>query len=337
MTTSTEDAGRRRFVEARMGAVERVWAPRAVQVEDGAAGGRRRIELRHLGGLDVAVEVDQFLDLGEASWRGDAVSFVAPSTSLRAEGWGRRWQGGLLTTCGLTAVGRATPEEGGMHGRAHLVPATVTRREGRWRDGRYELIVSGLLREGAIFEENLTVERTIRAEIGSSTIRLTDVIRNEGFTDAAVRVLYHINLGWPLLHEGAVVRAEATAPGEARDAGQGGASGEVGAAWERRIEAPAPATPERVDALIAVGPSGGWSTASLTGASGVATVRFRPEQLPYLTVWRSAAAGSYALGIEPGTCWPSHAEGPDEGKTGRVLAPGETTTVELEIGFADQG
>jgi hypothetical protein len=324
MPTTTEDSpSRRRFVEARMGAVERAWAPRAVRVEDGVSAGHRQIELRHLGGLDVAVEVNQFLDLGEASWHGDAVSFVAPSTSPRAESWGRRWQGGLLTTCGLTAVGRATPEEGGMHGRAHLVPASVTRREGRWRDDRYELTVAGLLREGAVFEENVTVERTIRAEIGSSAIRLTDVVRNEGFTDAAVRILYHINLGWPLLHEGAAVRAEATPPGGA------------GEPWERSIAAPAPATPERVDALVATASADGWSTASLSGGAGTVTVRFRPEQLPYLTVWRSAAAGSYALGVEPGTCWPSHADGPEEGKTGRVLAPGESMTAEIEIAFAD--
>ncbi|MGK9148955.1 DUF4432 family protein [Plantibacter flavus] len=319
---------RRRFVEARSGAVERAWAPRAVRVEDGPSIGRRQIELRHLGGLEVTVEVDQFLDLGEASWNGEAVSFVAPTTSPHAEGWARRWQGGLLTTCGLTAVGVASPAEGGMHGRAHTVPASVTRTEGRWSDdGRYELAVEGFLREGAVFEQNLTLERSIRAEVGVGRIAIHDVIRNEGFVAEPVKVLYHLNLGWPLLHGGAIVAVQADPAVVVEASG-------VAGVWRRAVDEPVAGAAEQVDALDAVAELDGWSTATLTGEAGTVTIRFRPEQLPFLTIWRSAVAGSYALGIEPGTCWPSHAVGPERGKVGRTLEPGESFGVDLEIVFS---
>lgn len=212
-----------------------------------------------------------------------------------------------------------------MHGRASLIPASVTRREGRWTDeGQYELVVRGSLREGAVFEQNLTVERTIRATHGLSEIHITDVIRNEGFTPEPVKVLYHVNIGWPMLHGGAVVSAEAGEPG----AGQG-----IG--WDRVLDDPAPGVPERVDALVAVPDADGWTRAAITGDAGALTVRFRPDQLPYLTVWRSGASGSYALGIEPGTCWPSHADGPDMGKAGRTLAPGESFSVDVALTFTD--
>lgn len=316
---------RRRFVEARVGAVERIWAPRAVRSEDGVGAGRRQIELRHLGGLDVTIEPDQFLDLGEATWHGQTVSVVPPSTSTRAETWSRRWQGGLLTTCGLTAVGRVAPEDGGMHGRAHLIPASVTRQEGRWTDdGEYELLVQGFLREGAIFEQNFTVERTIRAKHGVSEIHLTDVVRNEGFVSESVKILYHVNIGWPMLHGGAVVSVEAVEPGAA-----------PGSVWERDLDDPLPGVPERVDALFAIPNAEGWSVATIRGEAGSMTVRFRPDQLPCLTVWRSGASGSYALGIEPGTCWPSHATGPNEGKTGRILRPGESFAIDLVLALDD--
>lgn len=323
---------RRRFVEARSGAVERAWAPRSVRVDDGPSSGRRQVELRHLGGLEVTVEVDQFLDLGEASWNGEVVSFVAPTTAPHAEGWARRWQGGLLTTCGLTAVGVAAPEDGGMHGRAHLIPATVTRSEGRWSDeGRYELAVDGFLREGAVFSQNLTVERSIRAEVGVGRIRLHDIVRNEGFVAEPVRLLYHVNLGWPMLHGGAVVTAEATA---AVTTGADAGSEASVSSWQRTLDEPVAGAAEQVDALDAVVGADGWSTATLSGESGTVTIRFRAEQLPFLTVWRSSAAGSYALGIEPGTCWPSHAGGPERGKLGRILDPGESFDVDLEIAFS---
>jgi hypothetical protein len=316
----------RRFIEARVGAVERSWGPRAVIAQDGPAVGRRQIDLRHLGGLEVTVEVDNFLDLGSASFNGRPVSFVAPTTSDRADSWARRWQGGLLTTCGLTAVGQAEPAEGGTHGRAHLVPATVTRSGGQWSDdGAYSLAVEGIMREGAIFEQNLTVHRSITAKIGRSVVRVFDVIRNEGFGGEPVRILYHINLGWPLLHGGATVTAEARAP-HATDAS-------APASWTRELVDPEALAPEHVDALIPQADGEGWSAATLRGDDGTVTVKFRPEQLPYLTIWRSPAAGSYALGIEPGTCWPSHAEGPDHGKAGRMLAPGESFDVEIIIEF----
>jgi len=320
-------ARRRRFVEARSGAVERAWAPRSVRVDDGPSIGRRQIELRHLGGLEVTVEVDQFLDLGEASWNGEAVSFVAPTTAPHAESWARRWQGGLLTTCGLTAVGVATPEQGGMHGRAQLIPATVTRTEGHWSgEGRYELAVDGFLREGAVFAQNLTVTRSIRAEVGVGRLHLHDVVRNEGFVAEPVRLLYHVNLGWPLLHGGAIIGADAHA--------ESGADAAPDPHWRRTLDEPVPGAVEQVDALDAVAGPDGWSSAMLSGEAGTVEVRFRPEQLPFLTVWRSAVAGSYALGIEPGTCWPSHAEGPERGKLGRVLEPGASFDVDLEIVFS---
>ncbi len=333
--TGDED---RRYVEARVGAVERSWGPRAVVAQDGPAAGRRQIDLRHLGGLEVTVEVDNFLDLGSATFNGRPVSFVAPSTSDRAESWARRWQGGLLTTCGLTAVGVAEPVDGGTHGRAHLVPATVTRSAGQWSDdGTYRLAVEGFMREGVLFGENLTVQRSITAEIGRSALQVSDVIRNEGFGAEPVKILYHINFGWPLLHGGATVTVDATAPvltepvATAPDADAPDAS--VPATWTRELVDPQALAPEHVDALIAQADSEGWSTATLNGEYGTATVKFRPEQLPYLTIWRSPASGSYALGIEPGTCWPSHAEGPDEGKAGRLLAPGESFVVDLIIEF----
>jgi len=313
----------RREIEAVIGAVERVWGPRSVRVENGPAAGRRQIDLRRLGGLDITVEPDQFLDLGEAAWLGDTVSFTPPSTSTHAESWGRRWLGGLLTTCGLTAVGQAPPDEGGMHGRAQLVPATVTRVESKWNEDQYQLEIAGKMREGAVFEENLTVDRTIRAVIGESRVQINDLVRNEGFGSVPVKLLYHINLGWPLVDSEAQISAAAIPASGFSETSN----------WVREMASPVPLEPERVDPLVAVSDDDGWSSATLHANGTDVVVRYRTSELPYLTIWRSAAAGSYALGIEPGTCWPSHVEGPDAGKAGRILKPGESFTAKLEIEF----
>lgn len=49
----------RRELEANVGAVERIWASRVVRAENGPASGRRQIDLRRLGGLEVTLEPDQ--------------------------------------------------------------------------------------------------------------------------------------------------------------------------------------------------------------------------------------------------------------------------------------
>lgn len=204
-----------------------------------------------------------------------------------------------------------------MHGRAHLVSAWVTRAEGPWEGDRFELEVSGRMREGGVFEQNLTADRLIRATIGQSGIRVTDVVRNEGFVADPVKLLYHINLGWPLVHAGASVAAAAAVPGKARV----DSTGHAASPWERELKAPAVKEPEVVDAPVAASDDDGWSSVVLPSTNDEVTVKYRTAELPYLTIWRSEAAGSYALGIESGTCWPSHVEGPRSGKVGRIVEP----------------
>lgn len=312
----------RRQVEARLAAVERSWGPRMLRVDNGQGLGRRQIDVRHLGGLALTIEPDQFLDLGDASWDGELVSFVAPTTSLRSESWGRRWSGGLLTTCGLGAVGQAPEADGGMHGRAHTIPANLTRAEGRWEGDRYVVEVAGLLREAGIFEDSLSVSRTITAEHGVSRVRLSDVVRNEGFLTAPVKLLYHINLGWPLVDAGTLVRASGETAGLP-----------PGVPWTAELVQPIPGEPESVDVLRAIPAADGWASVVVQGPEASVTIRFASDALPFLTLWRSPAAGSYALGIEPGTCWPAHVDGPHEANTGRLLDPGESLATAIDITF----
>ena len=162
-----------------------------------------------------------------------------------------------MTTCGLAAVGKAKQDIGGMHGRAHLIPASVTGSEGSWDGDDYVVEVKGLMREGALFDQNVSVARRIRVRSGASTIHTTDEVRNEGFEPTPLRLLYHFNIGWPWLEEGAVVAAEAQESGH----------DEVLGKWERTIEAPTAGEQEMVDALIAVPDADGWASTRLQGSS----------------------------------------------------------------------
>jgi hypothetical protein len=59
------------------------------------------------------------------------------------------------------------------------------------------------VRQAAIFGEHLRLRRRIEADLGGNDIRLIDTVTNHGFDPTPHMLLYHINLGWPLVDEGA--------------------------------------------------------------------------------------------------------------------------------------
>src|SRR5439155_19266786 len=65
------------------------------------------------------------------------------------------------------------------------------------------LWAEGEVRQAAIFGEHLRLRRRVEAYLGCNTIRLVDTITNFGFDRTPHMLLYHVNLGWPLVDEGA--------------------------------------------------------------------------------------------------------------------------------------
>jgi hypothetical protein len=124
-------------------------------------------------------------------------------------------------------------------------------------------------------------------------------------------LLYHVNLGFPLLAEG----VEFVTPSQGirwamRDAQSEG----IG---HRFQAAPRTCCIEQVYLHdIAANATGqvlaGLVNRGLRGGDGVAvTVEFNKHQLPYLLEWQNFQAGSYCMAIEPSTAHPlgrSHAE-----------------------------
>ena len=66
------------------------------------------------------------------------------------------------------------------------------------------------VRQAAAFAENLVLTRKIEMNIGESTFQIHDSIRNEGYVEEPIQVMYHFNLGWPLLAPGAQVTSSCT-------------------------------------------------------------------------------------------------------------------------------
>ena len=323
----------------RVGRLDQVAGIEPVVLDDGPARGVRALRTRTGSGLSFTVLPDRGMDLAAAEHRGVPLSWlshtgvVAPSfREMDGEGWLRSFHGGLLDTCGLQNVGPPGERDGealGLHGRISNTPASNVSHEARWDETGCVLEARGEVREGKVFGANLVLRRKISTCIGQSSIRIEDIVENEGFDPSPLMLLYHINLGWPLLDE----TARLVGPGETPVPRDEEARGEL-ETWDR-FAAPTPGFKERVFYHRPVAGAGGWAEARLENPAlegGLAlAVRFRPEELPEFVQWTMTGEGTYVVGLEPATCRVGGYEA--EKRAGRViwLDPGEVRRYRLEI------
>jgi hypothetical protein len=326
----------------RVGRLEQVAGIQPFVFDDGPARGVRALRLRTGGSLSLDVLCDRGMDLGAAEYRGVPLAWASPTgvvaphfRELQGEGWLRSFAGGLLVTCGLQNVGEPSEwggEELGLHGRISNTPATLLAREVRWEGENCLLQARAEVRESKVFGADLVLTRTISARIGEPRVRIEDTVRNEGYRPEPLMLLYHINLGWPLLDETArlVGPGRPGEPPEPRDA----EAHEGLKDWDT-FASPTPGFRERVFYHRPRADAQGWAEARLENPwleGGIAlSVRFRPEQLPHFVQWTMTGEGTYVVGLEPATCRVGGYQ--REEAEGRVihLAPGESRRFRLQI------
>ncbi|MFO1539132.1 MAG: aldose 1-epimerase family protein [Chloroflexota bacterium] len=315
----------------RLGDRSQVASTRAIRLEDGNEDGVRAIDVRVSGGLSALVLADRGLDLGPAWVAGHQVSWQSPTgvvgpAHFDETAWLRSFHGGLLTTCGLQNVGPDCVDDGvrhGLHGRISHIPARNVTHRVVEEAGRLVAEVAGEVREVDVYGDDLVLHRRLRFPAGEPLVEIRDEIENRGFAPAAAMILYHVNVGWPVVDDGArlVAPPAEVIPRDAESA--------AGLADHARFLAPAdgidPMVFEHVlhdrratHAAIAVVNPGH----APTGGIGV-VVEYDPRELPRLWQWRMLRPGLYLTGLEPASCGiMGRAEGRRAG-TLVTLAPGE--------------
>jgi hypothetical protein len=296
-------------------------------------------------GLEFTVLPGRGMDIGDARFNGKSLAWRSPTGDKHAafyepqgDGWLRSFAGGLLTTCGLTWMGASCEDEGrelGLHGRVSHIPATNVDWDSFWDGENPVLSVSGKVREALVFGENIQLTRSI-ITLGENRILIEDIVENLGFVTTPHMILYHINIGYPVLNENArfVAPSKAVKP---RDS-----DAEAGKDNWHQMQPPTlgykaqvffhEMEPDADGSVIAavVNPD------NADGEPKGVYVRYSPEELPCFTQWKMMDCGTYVVGMEPGNAW---VMGRDvERKEGRLqfLEPGEIREYRLEIGVITQ-
>jgi hypothetical protein len=311
----------RRDVAAHAGSLSAFGGVRLVTLGDGVERGVRMLEFRTGSGLRFTVAVDRAMDIVEVEHKGRSIGWHSP-TGLRHPGlhdpegeqglaFARSFTG-FLVTCGLDHIlgpeevpadgynypGKTTVRQM-LHGRVTGIPARLAGYGERWEGDRCILWAEGIVQQSAVFGENLHLRRRIEADLGGDEIRMSDRVTNEGFLRTPHMFFYHVNLGAPLLEEGAryvaPIRDVVWAAHEARYREQG-----VG---YRTAPAPTEGYVEQVwEHDMAADAAGEVPVALLNDRLGLGIeVVTRKDQLPCAYQWQNFQAGSYALGIEPST------------------------------------
>lgn len=306
---------------ARAGSLTQFGGVRLVTCDDGVERGIRLLEFRTGSGLCFSVMVDRAMDIAEVSHSGRAIGWHSP-TGFRHPGlhepegegglgWVRSFSG-FLATGGLDHIlgpeeveaaeygypRRATVRHG-LHGRISTIPARLTGYGERWEGDRCVLWAEGVVTQAAVFGEVLEMRRRIEADLGGNEIRLTDRVVNAGFSRTPHMMLYHVNIGYPVVDEGArylapidkVVWASHAPDLETQGTGY------------RRCPAPIDGFEEQV-----------WEHEMVADADGLVPVALvndriglgllvetRKDQLPCALQWQNFRTGHYVMGIEPVT------------------------------------
>ena len=195
----------------RVGHMDQLAGIRLLEVGDGKARGCRMLDVWTGTGLRFQVNADRALDISSCDFKGIPISWRSPTGDVhpayyepQGVGWLRSFPGGLLTTCGLDQFGLPSQDGGvefGLHGRISNTPSVQVNYRTYWDGDDYKLEINAETRQASLFGENLVLRRRISTTLGSNCIRIEDIITNEGFDPAPHMLLYHFNLGFPLVSE----------------------------------------------------------------------------------------------------------------------------------------
>lgn len=326
-----------------VGEMQQVAGIRAARLEGGRAAGVHALEVNAGDGLRFTVLPDRCLDIPFLEYRGVPLVWSARNGITAPDyynphgvGWLRSFFGGLLTTCGLRQVGSPCVDAGeelGQHGRISNAPAEDVSTVAAWDGDTYRLSVQGTMRETSVFGEDLRLTRQLTVAAGERTIKLYDRVENLGSAASPLMLLYHVNIGFPLLGPDArlIVADRKVEPRDER--------AREGLADYSRFGPPQRDWREQVYWHDVASDASGFCQAAIVNEAldppfgrglGLA-VRWRRDQLWNLVQWKQLGEGDYVAAIEPANCHTLGRAKERELGTLESIAPGEVREFALEF------
>ena len=294
----------------------------------GKGDGMRLYEINNGKGLELVVTPDRCGDISRLKFKGINLSYMSPCGYVAPayydsidNHWLKSFTAGFLTTCGLEAVGSPSVDEGELfplHGSIANQPCE----RAYWTEDEDYLMVHTLVKDETIFARKLRLERTIKVSKKSNEFEIIDRIMNTGDTVEPIEILYHLNMGYPLLDEDSVV----TVPADEVVPRDDHAAEDV-QNW-MHMQKPTPGYQERCY-YHKFNDKNGVASIYQPKLGTELSIHFDTEELDGFVEWKMMGVRDYVLGLECGNCYPDGRKamreigmlkflGPDECKEYRV-------------------
>lgn len=295
----------------------------------GKGDGMRLLQVKNGKGLEFTVSADRCADISRLSFRGVNMGYFSPCGYVApayydgvGEGFLKSFTAGFLTTCGLNEVGVPCEDAGEilpLHGTIGNTPAEHI----YWEKDEKEMRIHAVVKDERIFSHKLVLKRMITCSLEENVITIRDEVINEGDTEYPVMLLYHMNMGYPLLSEHAKLYVPSCKVRPRNDRAAEGLC-----SWNR-MQKPEAQFEEQCY-FHEFGKEGLAAIYNPKISQGLA-IRFDAENLPFFTEWKMMGQRDYVLGLEPGNCYPDgRARMREEGRL-TILPPGESVEYEVQI------
>lgn len=300
----------------------------------GKGKGMTLLEIRNGKGLNITLSADRAMDISRIEYMGANMGYFSPCGYVAPQyydkdenGFLKSFTAGFLTTCGLTAVGSPCTDDGEslpLHGTISNTPCEYYYHT----EDDSEIKIYATVRDATIFNHQLLLHRTYTISKSENTIRINDSVENIGNCTSPCMLLYHMNMGYPLLSENAIINI----PHNSVKARNSHALDDI----DNRLvmEKPQQGYEERCYYYDIFENNGvcGVGIYNQTIERGL-VIKYDKSSLDCFTQWKMMGSREYVLGLEPGNCTP---DGRDINRRDGILKfiePGGCYNTDIEIKF----
>lgn len=296
----------------------------------GKGDGMRLLEINNGKGVELTVVLERCADISRLRYKGVNLSYFSPCGYVApayydaaGANWLKSFTAGYLTTCGLQAVGSPCTDEGEelpLHGSIANIPAEQV----YWLEEEGDLVVYATIRDEGIFAPKLRMSREIRVSLRSNEFSIQDTIENTGDTRQPFEILYHMNMGYPMLDEDSILEipsAEVLPRDEhaAEDIGN----------WMHMMK-PEAGYVERCYYHKFPDRNGKAGIYQPKLGKGL-EITFDAEELDGFVEWKMMGVRDYVLGLECGNCYPDGRDVMRQTGMLKFLEPGEKKAYQVKV------
>ncbi len=308
-----------------------------VTLAKGRGKGMTLLEIRNGKGLRLTLSADRCMDISRLSVGEVNMGFFAPCGYAApafydncGTGFLKSFTAGFLTTCGFANAGSPCTDEGEelpLHGTVSNLPCESY----SYEETETEIIVRAEVRDASLFGKKYLLHRKYICSKTENKLTIRDSVENIDTVTLPCMLLYHFNMGYPLLSE----KAEVQIPSHSVKPRNEHAAEDLENCLV--MEKPQRGYEERCYYHDVQARDGRASVGIFNPDAECGLVMtFGKDTLDCFTEWKMMGEGEYVLGLEPSNCTPDGRAADRKCGVLKFIAPGECYETEIELSFTKE-